>query len=368
MVNKIFKSEKESRRFNMNILRATMHSFDVQELNDEILKANADLTVLRLPCEDLAQVSKLELMGFPFFQADTLVYYDCDFEKHTPLGLKNTDLFFIKATIAEKEKLAQMVDVIFPGYTNHYNSNSFIDKKNIVEGYKEWALDFLEQDNKYVFIVARNGQGIGFITCSVAGEEAEIVLNGVMPEASGGGVYTDIIRYLQSFLINLDIKILKVSTQVHNYAVQKVWNREGFVLSKAFATIHINSFLNYSLLPEIRLELFISHDDIKNFAEGAGSLNSTLSNNLVLNQCVFLQRVTQELIAHSELWHSYGVEFVGIQVYSYKLLSPLYPDQDYKVLVTVPFIDENKKIYKCLVKIYDKDNKLCFLVSGDFNK
>ena len=251
MVNAIYKSEKESARFDMNILRVTMDLLDTKVLNQAILKNNTDLTILRIPCEKLAQISKLELLGFPFYQTDTLVYYYTDFEKHQPNELKNKDLIFTEATIANKAEIANMVDIIFPGYTNHYNSNPYIDKQNILEGYKEWVLDYIEKENKYVFIISRDKKNIGFATCSVDNAEAEGVLYGVLPEAAGGGVYSDIIRYTQTFMKNKGIKVMKVSTQVQNYAVQKVWSREGFFMTKSFATIHINSLLNYSHLPEI---------------------------------------------------------------------------------------------------------------------
>ncbi len=372
MANTIFKSEKESSRFNMNILRVNMQSLDTKELNQTILQNNTDLTILRIPCENLAQIPKLELLGFPFYQTDTLVYYYTDFEKHTPNELKNQDLVFTEAKNSDKEQIANMVDVIFPGYTNHYNSNPYIDKQNILEGYKEWVIDYIEKENKFVFIITRNSENVGFATCSVENGEAEGVLYGVLPEAAGGGVYSDIIRYTQSFFKDKGIKVMKVSTQVQNYAVQKVWSREGFFMTKSFATIHINSLLNYTHLPKINFEIFITDNDIKDFGTLSGDINPIHFDDEFARKFGFHQRIAHGLIANSEMSKYFGMEFPGngtlFMAYYYKFLMPLYPNQKYNVIITVPFFDKVRNIYKCLVKIYDKDQNLCLFAYNDLIK
>lgn len=372
MESTIIKSEKESARFNMNILRVNMEALDTKELNKEILNNNADLTILRIPCENLAQISKLELLGFPFYQTDTLVYYYTDFEKYEPLELKNKDLNFTQATVHDKEKIGNMVDTIFPGYTNHYNTNPYIDKKNILEGYKEWVLDYIGNENKFVFIINRDENAIGFATCSLENGEAEGVLYGVMPAAAGDGVYSDIIRYTQTFFKNLGIKTMKVSTQVQNYAVQKVWSREGFFMRKSFATIHINSLLNYSHISKINFEIFITDDDIKNFGMISGDLNPIHFDDEFAAKFGFHQRIAHGLIANSEMSKYFGMEFPGngtlFMAYYYKFLMPLYPNEKYDVVITVPFFDKIRNIYKCLVKIYDKDGKLCLFAYNDLIK
>jgi hypothetical protein len=243
MASTIFKSEKESDRFQMNIVRASMDELDVDALAKSIDAFQADLTILRIPCENVSQIAMLQSLPYAFFQTDTLVYYYVDFDVYTPKALKNADLSFVEAIPADKEILAHLVDEIFPGYTNHYNSNPHINKQHILEGYKEWVLDFVGAENKFVFLVKKNDAVVGFATCTKDGDEAEGVLYGVLPNAAGGGVYSDIIRFTQQYMKDLGVNTMKVSTQVQNYAVQKVWSREGFYMKKSFATLHINSLL-----------------------------------------------------------------------------------------------------------------------------
>jgi hypothetical protein len=372
MMNQFFKSEKESSRFNMNILRVKMEDINVKELNEHILAENVDLTILRIPCEKGDQISKLQILGYPYFQADTLVYYYVDFNIYIPSEIKNKDLVFNLATNSDKGDISGLVDMIFPGYTNHYNSNPYIDKQNIIEGYKEWVLDFIEKENKYVFLVKKNNKNIGFATCSVEDSEAEGVLYGVLPEAAGGGVYSDLIRFTQNYMKNLEINVMKVSTQVQNYAVQKVWGREGFVLLKSYSTIHINSFLKYSCLPIRNFEINISEDSIEKYGELSGDINPVHFDNNFAKKQGFPSRIAHGLIANAELSKYFGMDFPGngtlFLSYYYKFIRPLYPNKKYKVIISVPFYNKVKNLYLCLAKIYDNEDNLCLLSYNDLIK
>ncbi len=372
MESTIVKSEKESVRFKMNVQRAFMESLNIKELSQSIVNNDIDLTILRIPSESLSQISKLNTLGFSYYQTDTLVYYYVNFDDYEPKELRNNDLNFVVATKSDEILMGTLVDAIFPGYTNHYNSNPYIDKKNILEGYKEWVIDFIEKENKHVFLVNRGNTTIGFATCSIENGEAEGVLYGVLPEASGGGVYSDIIRYTQSFMKDLGLKKMKVSTQVQNYAVQKVWSREGFFMLKSFATIHINSLLNYSIFPKINFEIFITDDDIKNYGVLSGDMNPVHFDNSFAQNLGFSQRIAHGLIANAEMSKYFGTEFPGngtlFMAYYYKFLKPLYPNENYKVTISVPYFDDEKKIYICLVKIYDKEDSLCLLSYNDLIK
>ncbi|OYU81333.1 MAG: hypothetical protein CFE23_04355 [Flavobacterium sp. BFFFF1] len=368
----ILRSQKESARFNMNILRIGMQSINIRELGNALISNDTDIAILRIPCEKLSQISKLSLLGFTYFQADTLVYYHTDLSKYEPKELVNKDLEFVRAVKDDASLLGALVERIFPGYTNHYNSNPFIEKQNILEGYKEWVVDFITQDDKRVFLVNRNGTTIGFATCAIEGSESEGVLYGVLPEASGGGVYSDIIRFTQAYMKNLGIGKMKVSTQVQNYAVQKVWSREGFFMTESFATIHINSLLNYSRLPKIAFSIFITDEDIKNYGNLSGDINPVHFDDLFAQKLGFTQRISHGLIANAEMSKYFGTEFPGngtlFMSYYYKFLKPLYPNRHYKVTISTPYFDEEKHIYICLVKILDADDNLCLLSYNDLIK
>ena len=178
-------SEVEARRFKMNIYRGIIPELDVKQLNKEILENNIDIAILRIPSEKKIQISRLDKLPFPYFQADTLLYYYVDFEKYTPQKLRNDDLKFVVFNKKDYDTLNKLVEEIFSGYTNHYFSNPSIDKSEITEGYKEWVRGYSVEDGKIGWLVQKNGENIGFATCNTGLDDsvAEGVLYGVLPSA-----------------------------------------------------------------------------------------------------------------------------------------------------------------------------------------
>src|SRR5690554_5789981 len=223
VVSKYFVSNSETKRFKMNIVRGKSDTIELKNLQTQIVKNLADIVVLRIPSKNISEVQNLSKLGYEYFQADTLVYYIVDFERYQPKELRNEDISFRKADLSDKNLLDGMVHEIFQGYTNHYFSNNYINKDEVLEGYAEWVSGFIEDNSKDVFIVYKNKEAIAFATCSHEDGVAEGVLYGVMPNNSGGGIYSDIIRFTQNYYIQKGFSKMKVSTQVQNYAVQKVW-------------------------------------------------------------------------------------------------------------------------------------------------
>lgn len=240
-MNQLSYSEVDSQRFGINVFRATLDEIDIAALEEQIISDFIDLIILRLPSATKDQHSALHRLGFQIIHADTLVYYFCTLNNEiTPL--RNNLSFEI---ISEENKgiLNDIVPIIFKDYTSHYASNSMLDKAKTAEGYIEWAKSYTTttNPNRISWLVKNGNDIIGFATCSFNQEkkECEGVLYGVMPEASGKGVYTDIIRFTQSYFKDLGYKTMWVSTQIQNYSVQKAWIKENFQLKKAFDTYHI---------------------------------------------------------------------------------------------------------------------------------
>ena len=69
-------------------------------------------------------------------------------------------------------------------------------------------------------------------------EEFEIVLNAVHPAAQGKGVYTALVRAALLLAKDAGARRMIVSTQINNYAVQRVWTRLGFFHSSSLYTFH----------------------------------------------------------------------------------------------------------------------------------
>jgi predicted acetyltransferase len=234
-------SDVDSQRFGINVFRATLNEVDIENLEDQIKADAIDLIILRLPSSTKDQHSSLHQLNCQIIHADTLVYYFCTLNNEiTPL---RNELSFEVISEENKEILNEIVPIIFKDYTSHYASNPMLDKTKTSAGYIEWAKSYITtaNHNRISWLVKNENVIIGFATCSFNQEknECEGVLYGVMPEASGKGVYTDIIRFTQSYFKDLGYKTMWVSTQIQNYSVQKAWIKENFLLKKAFDTYHI---------------------------------------------------------------------------------------------------------------------------------
>jgi len=363
-------SPKESSRFQMNIYRGLVEHIDARVLRDIIVKNMVDILILRIPSENLAEQDKLERLGFEFLCADTLVYYIADLQANKETALKNNDLQFYVITDKDFETVDNMVKIIFAGYTNHYNSNNYLDKENILAGYQEWVRDFTskgEEGNCISWLVKRGNELVGFATCSYDGklQVCEGVLYGVLPNESGKGIYGDLIRFTKNYFTRNGYKNMKVSTQIQNFAVQKVWTREGFVLDKSYNTFHINSLLNYSKRPVDVYKFVISADDVQKIAETTGDFNPIHFDDDFAMKNKLKGRIAHGIIANAELTKYYGMEYPGngtiFMKYNYIFLLPLYLNEDYKFRISFPLVNTESGIHKSVAIVTDNRNNICLI-------
>ncbi len=233
-------SEIESRRFGKDIFRGNIDVFDLSVFEKFYKKNDPDILIVRLPVGEQHKLYQLNGLNKDIIHADTLVYYQVDLDKTTYEPIKNKDLVFQHADDSYKSVFENLVPKIFSNYTNHYFSNPLLDRRKITEGYTEWVINSISIPNNLHILVYTNSEPVAFITCSYHPNSAEIILNGVIPAYEGKGIYTDIVRYVKNYFNSLNIPVLRVSTQIQNFSVQKVWNKEGFILTNAYITVHLN--------------------------------------------------------------------------------------------------------------------------------
>ena len=364
-------SKLESDRFQKKIFKCQTQDIDVKALQKNIIDNEADIVFLRMPSNKSNQIQKLDLLGIPYMQTDTLVYYYSDFTKYEPTELINKDVTFkiIENSEINKKEVERLVRKIFANYTNHYFSNKYLNKSDITKGYIEWVLGYCgENKGRIAWFVEKNGVYIGFATCSFNKEDniSEVVLGGVDSDFSGGGLYGDIIRFTQSYFKSLGISRMRVSTQVQNFAVQKVWAREGFFIKESLATIHINSFLSYSDIKKTFAKLRISHTDIENFGRISG-VNPVHFDKESAKKLGFRGTIAHGIIANAFMSKFYGIDNPGygtlFMSYKYKFLKPLYPEHNYEVEISFPYVKNG--IFLSVAKFYDEDKNICIIAYSD---
>ena len=238
-------SETESSRFGVRIARGIIpSSAPVETVVREIRSLQPDVAIVRLAAGDHRPVQALIEDGLIPLHADTLVYYETLLANPTFTHPDPSDLVRV-ASPSDAESLAHIARRSFVGYRSHYHANPRFSTSSITEGYVEWALSYLagEADGRRTWVVeASPGKVVGFATCNeqAAGMQVEIVLNATDPAHMRAGHYSRLLRGILDYYRRRGFVSLCISTQVWNFAVQRVWARAGLVIRSAFDTYHIN--------------------------------------------------------------------------------------------------------------------------------
>ncbi len=261
-------SEVESRRFGMRVFRARLESFHVDRLRTAIFDVRADLVICRAPAHLLSELAGLQLLGMPFVVADTLVHYHRDLTSPRPEPPGSTGVEYAEAGPDAVGEVSDLVRRVFAGYLSHYAANPLLDRRSVLEGYVEWATGHLgAAPERRVWLALRSGKPIALAACRYQDDTAEGVLFGVLPEAVGGGVYRNLIRFTASDAAARGFRTMRTSTQVLNFAVQKVWASEGFVMRAAEVTFHLNALLSSSNPAALTVEGTVEGDGVSGLAE-----------------------------------------------------------------------------------------------------
>jgi len=337
-------SLEESKRFNKRVFRGKMNDIDEKLIFKDLIDNSVDIAIIRVPVESIHNLYRLENLNIPYLVADTLVYYNVRLSDYPINPIVNKDI----------ADLATLVSEIFQEYHNHYFSNPFLNRNDIIEGYIEWAKNYIRtiQEDKTVFLIKKQNNYIAFLTCSISFEksEGEGVLYGVLSSESGNKIYSDMIRYTQKYMKNLGIKKMIVSTQVHNYAVQKVWMREGFSMYSSCNTIHVNAFLSCTNFPKktILFKPSIESKYINDFKQiDLDKGNSWyLSYNFIYNK---IEDYLDKNIQHK------GFRIKRSQA---SVIKNIQNGDQYKLIISMPVFNIERKKLIILIQLLNLDDKI----------
>lgn len=242
------RSALDSARFGLEVWRAAR--LDGAPLA-ELLDSTADVAIYRLPVGTSAPVRALVAHGFDVIDAGVLVYYTLDLTGCMPRPVMNRDVTISLASDDDDETLGILVEDSFRDYASHYLANPLFARPLALAGYREWAMRHRSDGRTSTWIARRDGRAIAFASCE-ADPQAGIAngsIYGVLGSESGGGLFSDLIRHTQAHYQRLGFREMRMSTKVDNFAVQKVWGREGFHLYAAFDTLHVNAMLGAAARP-----------------------------------------------------------------------------------------------------------------------
>ncbi|GAB2503011.1 GNAT family N-acetyltransferase [Lysobacter humi (ex Lee et al. 2017)] len=361
-------SPLESARLGLRVVRGNAEAMAERELLAELLRLEADVAIVRGPAPFAGHA--MQRYGMACLHADTLVHYRCDLQRTPPEALRNADLHFSRATPEDRAELEVLVAMTFDGYRAHYDANALFDAECVLAGYVEWALGYLtghEGDGRETWIARRAGRTIAFATCLDDGTSGEGVLYGVHPEHAGGGVYSDLIRHTQAVFAARGRTAMRVSTQVWNYAVQKVWAREGFWMSHALDTWHVNSLLSAGEVLCDR-EVAFSHEQVARFAEVSGDANPLHVDEAAARAAGFEARISHGMLAGAELSRVFGMVAPGPGTLflraSMAFLHPVYAGRAHRLIIRAQSRPAGRARL-AVSRLLDAEGRTCLLAYSD---
>lgn len=362
-------STLDSERFGLRVLRGTVSSVEPKLLASEILAAACDVAIVRVPSTASARMAALTRWSLPILHADTLVYYKCDLTRYQPKPLRNTDIEFSVVRASDLAELRLMIASTFENYQSHYHANPLFPPDKILAGYQQWAENHVTGKDRTLWTVRRNGRLAAFAACQDRPnhDEAEGILYGVSPQDAGGGLYGDLIRHTQADARRQGRKVMKVSTQVGNFAVQKVWAREGFHLFEALDTFHVNALLTAGPVVVDR-EVSFDAEMIEKFAQVSGDANPIHMSDEAARDAGFPSRIVHGVIAASEFSRILGTEVPGTGTVfgnlNMSFLQPLMVGQPYRLQMRIPGGVRAGPMH-AVMAIRDRDERLCCLARSD---
>ncbi|KAB8317105.1 hypothetical protein SD81_023220 [Tolypothrix campylonemoides VB511288] len=367
-------SPLDSARFGLRVFRGRGIVADERDLFRSLLAGSVDVAILRTPAGS-TRWSRLPRSGLQPIHADTLVYYAVDLRTHEPRALRNADLVFEEAGPDDAASIAHLVRTTFRDYVSHYHANPVFDPNQIVAGYMEWATSYTSSaaDGRTTWVARRNGEIVAFACCSFDAsiDECEGVLYGVHPDHAGGGLYGDLIRYSQAAFRARGFGTMNVSTQVWNYAVQKVWAREGFALVSAFDTWHVNAMLDGGAILVDR-PLVFDAAQVERFAAATGDRNPVHFDDAAARAAGFPSRISHGMLVGGELSKIFGTEIPGPGTLflrsSLAFLSPVFPEQPYRLRVRAPGRPGSSGHVPAVATVHDSAGSLCVLAYSDLLK
>jgi ribosomal protein S18 acetylase RimI-like enzyme len=231
-------SKVESNRFGVTVGRLDLGPdarCDPEEILQLVDRDAPEVVVLRFPARWVSWFATLTSGPRVAIHADSLVYWGCNLAA-PPAG------FAIEYRLAQpndQEMVERLARATFGEYESHYLANPLLSPEDVGAGYGEWAGSFTNGDDHATVLTADRGETAAFASMLLESERGEICLAGVGPEARGRGKYHQLLESTKHFAASRDLKMLVISTQVHNVLVQQTWARHGFEPLAAFETVHL---------------------------------------------------------------------------------------------------------------------------------
>lgn len=197
------------------------------------------MLTVRVDVGELSRVHAFEAAGYQLM--DTLVYYSRGLAELPSARQLANGVTLRQATPEDAASVASLAREAFAGYMGHYHADPRLNDAAADAAYVEWAeMSTSRVSPDAPVLLAEIARTVaGFLTLRRnSPDEMEIVLNAVGPENQGKGLYTALVAASLSLSREAGADRIVTSTQINNYAVQRVWARLGFFHFRSCYTLH----------------------------------------------------------------------------------------------------------------------------------
>lgn len=201
-------------------------------------KAGIRHVTVRLPADDIVSIYALEQAGY--YLADTIVEYYFDFrtaklpELDSPCELR----------LYRPEDLAMVEESsgdIFTNYRGRFHNDPNLDKDKADRLYANWLVNSCKGLADDVVLALVDGELAGLTTLKIHHDlnralpfrTGEVVLTGTVDRFRGRKVFTGMLNFAQRYFAG-KIDLLKYTTQLNNFQVQKALVKLGFLLKYGY--------------------------------------------------------------------------------------------------------------------------------------
>jgi len=351
-------------------LLLSVHRFRLDEVGRDALRAirsaRPDIAIVRIPSGKIDQIAELELYGVSPLVTDTLVYYGCDLTECEMRKIRNADLEFRLGGERDRERLSHVIREIFAGYRNHYAGNPLLSETDILDGFVEWGLSFLQEDEDYICWLLYDGdRPVAFANCRQYDECFEGVLFGVDSEYSGRGIYGDLMTFTQQDAVRRGCSRMIVSTQIQNMAVQKAWVRRGFRLYESWNTVHLNLLMSEEYYVAVHKEkILLSEEMVSQYGHLTGDENPVHFDDEAAVEQGFAGRIVHGALLNGLVSRAVGMKLPGKgTIYlsqSASYLKPVYLGTEITLEIWVKHVDRDTGRILASTRVYDNESRLVF--------
>lgn len=226
----------ESARFGITAARLTDLSAPLDRVNAAARAQGVQMITARVDSNHLPLVQALEEDGYRLM--DMLVYYSHDLARLPEPGASPAGETLRRASPADAAAVAEVAKAAFRGYLGHFHSDPRLSGTDADAAYVEWAQSSVTtcDDTAPAFVAVVDGRIAAFLTTDM--NVGEIVLNAVLPQVQGQGIYGRLVDQALQAARRAGCRQLSVSTQVNNIAPQRTWCRRGFRPLRSLYTLH----------------------------------------------------------------------------------------------------------------------------------